>query len=184
MSNPYKSMYTYGQHAQNDAYAIACDLLNEISAKEILRAFYTLNIDTLYSLDWMQESISNYIKRSNSQRGAFHRKLEKELKSGNWEKDEIERISIVIPILAIISLNNIKMAFDVRDDYCIGVIPSSGNRITCEAMNDIIFELAEIHKNRDFPIDTFREAAEHWEYSDDFNKLDELHNKLLKDNEK
>lgn len=179
MNNPYKSMYTYGEHAEKDAMQIAYNLLQECTSKEIIDSFYSVNISAVYGLDWIQESISNYIKRSESQRGAFYKKLEKELKASDWNANGIDKILGIIPILAIISLRNIQKAFDIRDNYCNGVVAGSGNRITCEAMNNIIFELAAIHNDKSFPIDVFEKSARFYGEYSEFNSLKEMHKKLL-----
>lgn len=142
-----KSMGSYELHAWRDAMAIA-ELLDEVVGASKAHGIYQ-RIGSAQAQRFereMEDSLSDFIGRSESQRPAVVRKL----------PDEVTTACFLT--LAILGCQRSMRIMELRDSYREVLAPGKGNRVTTRGLYDFSVEVVECFEY-DWPAEVFSELG-------------------------
>lgn len=132
-----KPMGSYELFAWRDAMALASWLETDYAVKEVRAAFEKMSTADLYDFEENnRDHIQELIRRSESQRPAYVRKVGKDV-------SEISRGLLIV--FAIIGQVRVRDMLELRDRYRLALAPGGGNRITCAEMFAFQLEVSGLH---------------------------------------
>lgn len=141
-----KAMGSYELFAWRDAMALACLLEEDFDVQAVRIAFDAMQIGQKIDFeDKNCEIIEELIRRSESQRPAYVRKVGK-------SADEITRGLLIV--FAILGQVRVMEILELRDRYRLALAPGSGNRITCSSLYAFQQEMAGL-QTYDWPDHVF-----------------------------
>lgn len=132
-----KHMGSYELFAWRDAMALASWLEEDYKVADIRKAFEKMSVDELYDFEKRnQEHIQELIRRSESQRPAYVRKVGKNVS---------ETTRGLLVVFAIIGQVRVRDLLELRDRYRLALAPGGGNRITCAELFLFQLEVSSLH---------------------------------------
>lgn len=118
-----RNMISYLMFARKDAYALTEWLLTDFDVAAVQDAFEALGVRGMVSFESAaREDLADLIRRPQSQRRAFLRKL---------CKDRPAHYQGLMVVFAIIGLLRVEAMLDLRDRYRYALTPGDSNRETC-----------------------------------------------------
>jgi hypothetical protein len=158
-----KHMGSYELFSWRDAMALASWLEEDYDVRAVRVAFEGMSLDE--KLDFEEKNhdhIEELIRRSESQRPAYVRKVGKEA------NDTTKGVLIVF---AIIGQVRVKDLLELRDQYRMALAPGSGNRITCSELYAFQHQVSRLG-NYDWPAEVFEAYGGNAGWADDDDEPD------------
>lgn len=141
-------MTSYQQFARSDTHALADLFAQTFDTTKILAKFMSLSFEDLMALELAHENhIAELISRTESQRPAYLRRIEKELKRPD--------LTELILLLAIIGQQRTTEMLELRDYHMSAVVPGAGNRDTCLECFNLGHGVRKLFETYSFPSEAF-----------------------------
>lgn len=158
-TNPHeKHMGSYELFAWRDAMALASWLEEDYDVRAVRQAFEAMSLDDKLAFeDKNVELIEELIRRSESQRPAYVRKV---------GKDASEITKGILIAFAIIGQVRVKDLMELRDRYRMALAPGGGNRVTCSELYAFQHEVSHLG-SYDWPDEVFDAYGGDGGWSDD-----------------